>query len=236
MVRAATVIIFLTGVFFVGKLWINLKALQNPAATIDEAAPSPTVAMPTVNPAAENILKITSRDHVRGSRFAEIALIEYGDLECPYCKSFQPTLQQMITVYQSRVMWVYRHFPLIMHANAQKEAEASECAYDQGGDEAFWTFINNIFDKTGSNGTGFSLDQLYPLAVGIGLNGQKFQQCLDSGKYKKYVMEQESAGLKAGVSGTPGSFVVNLTTGQSQAIAGAVTFEQLKSVIDGMLK
>lgn len=230
-----TVAILLVGAFFAGKLWTNLNSLQNKAATTSQ--PTPTKAsIPTLNSATADILKITSRDHVRGNKYAKIAFIEYGDLECPYCKTFQPTLKAMLTAYPTQVMWVYRHFPLIIHANAQKEAEASECVYDQGADVAFWKFVDLIYERTTSNGTGFAFDRLGPLAAEIGLNQTTFQQCLDSGKYAKYIADEENGGAKAGVSGTPGSFVVNLATGQSQAIPGAVAFDQIKTIIDGMLK
>ncbi len=233
-----TVVILSSGVFFLWKLWTNLNILQNRAATTNQTSPTAPALAATipVNPAATDILKITSRDHIRGNKYAKIAFIEYADLECPYCKTFQPTLKEMLTTYPTQIVWVYRQFPLIIHANAQKEGEASECVYDQGGDVAFWKFVDLIYERTTSNGTGFALDQLGPTAAEIGLNQTTFQKCLDSGKYAQYLSDQENAGVKAGVSGTPGGFIVNLVTGQSQSIPGAVTFAQLKTMIDGMLK
>ena len=75
---------------------------------------------------------MTKEDWVFGNRNAEIALIEYSDLECPFCKKFHPTAQQVVDEYKGKVMWVFRHYPLSFHANAQKEAEASECAAELG--------------------------------------------------------------------------------------------------------
>lgn len=238
IIGVITLIVLLLGGFFSYRLWANLKTIQKEETTsVAKVTPTGVPAVTLTSPAKiSDILKITTRDHIRGNRFAKIALIEYGDLECQFCKSFHSTMMQVMNAYPTQVMWVFRHFPLIVHANAEKEAEASECVYDQGGDTVFWQFVDGIFNKTTTGGTGFPLDQLYPLAVGLGLDGKAFQLCLDSGKYAQYISDQENGGVTAGVSGTPGSFIVNLTTGKVESLSGAVPFSQIKPIIDGMLK
>ena len=175
------------------------------------------------------------QDHYKGSKSAKITLIEYSDFECPFCQRFHPTAQQAVDEYGGDVNWIYRHFPLSFHANAQKEAEAAECAGEQGGDDKFWEYTDLIFARTASNGTGFALADLGPLAEEVGLNESKFQDCLDSGKYAQHVQADMAAGSAAGVSGTPGTFVYNNQTGDSQLIPGALPFTQLKSAIDQFL-
>lgn len=176
-----------------------------------------------------------ANDHIRGSKDAEIAVIEYSDFECPFCKRIHPTYKQITQQYDGKVMWVFRHFPLSFHRNAQKEAEASECAAELGGNEAFWKFADGIIDKTTSNGTGFPLDRLPVLAAQIGLDEQKFRSCLDSGRYAGKVKRDEDGGTAGGVTGTPGNFVVNLTTKKAQQVTGAQPFEKFKSAIDALL-
>lgn len=171
-------------------------------------------------------------DHIRGNRKATIAVIEYSDYECPFCKRVEPTMQQISKDYGDKVMLVYRHFPLSFHANAQKEAEASDCASDQG---KFWEYHDAILERTTSNGTGFPLDAFVPLAKELGLNESKFKNCLESGKYAKHVTDEENAGQAAGVNGTPGSFVLNLKTQKQQFINGAQPFANFKAAIDAML-
>lgn len=200
------------------------EAVNQPSA----AQPSPRVAQPNTPPPA-----VTDKDHIRGPKDAKLTLIEYSDFECPFCKRFYPTVQQVLTAYPKDVRVVFRHFPLSFHANAQKEAEASECAAELGGNDAFWKFHDKIFERTTSNGTGFALDALAPLAKEIGLNEGKFKECLDSGKYTQYVQDQLDSGAAAGVSGTPGTFVVG--SKGSQLIPGALPFEQIKQVIDSLL-
>ncbi|MFH1112185.1 MAG: thioredoxin domain-containing protein [Patescibacteria group bacterium] len=114
-------------------------------------------------------ITIKDSDYVLGDINAPVTVVEYSDLECPFCKRFHPTKQQIMTEFPGKVRWVFRHFPLSFHANAQKEAEAAECAGKLGGAEKYWAFIDKIFERTTSNGTGFALTDLTKLAKEVGL-------------------------------------------------------------------
>lgn len=144
-------------------------------------------------------------------------------------------MKQVTDTYKDDVVWVYRHFPLSFHANAQKEAEATECANELGGNDAFWKYTDAIFERTTAGGTGFPLDNLVPLAKELGLNESKFKTCLDSGKFAQHIKEDMDGGSKAGVSGTPGNIVVNLKTDENRIISGAVPFASFKTAIDALL-
>jgi protein-disulfide isomerase len=105
-----------------------------------------------------------SRDHVYGNSKAPVSLIVYADFECPFCKTFHHTAKAIVQEYNGNVNLVYRHFPLGMHnPGAQKEAEASECVNELGGNEAFWNFADAVYARTQSNGNGFPLGGLAPL-------------------------------------------------------------------------
>ncbi|TSC58577.1 MAG: hypothetical protein Greene041619_451 [Candidatus Peregrinibacteria bacterium Greene0416_19] len=144
-------------------------------------------------------------------------------------------MKQIMDAYKDDVVWVYRHFPLSFHANAQKEAEASECANEFGGNDAFWKYTDAIFERTVAGGTGFPLENLAPLAKELGLDEAQFKNCLDSGKYAKHVQDDMTGGSAAGVNGTPGNIVVNLKTDENRIISGAVPFASFKTVIDVLL-
>ncbi|MBI3384703.1 DsbA family protein [Candidatus Gottesmanbacteria bacterium] len=242
-VNTLLVVLLIIAAFLIGSLWTNVEYLKKGVATgstnTNQVAPNAAVPNPVVTgsvaKAAVSAPKLTKDDHIRGNKNAQIAVFEYADLECPFCKRFHPTMQQIIDTYKDKVMWVYRHFPLSFHANAQKEAEASECANEQGGNDTFWKYVDKIYEKTTSNGTGFALDQLVPLAKELGLDEVKFKDCLDKGKYAKLVSDQELQGQNEGVTGTPGNIVVNISTGKTQIIPGAVPFDQVKAIIDQML-
>jgi len=186
---------------------------------------------------AKNVRAVSvDRDHIFGNPDAEISLIEYSDFECPYCKRFHNTAKQIVDAYDGRVNWVYRHFPLGFHnPGAQKEAEASECAAELGGNDAFWKFSDLIYQRTRSNGKGFPIANLVPLAKEIGLDDKKFKECLDSNKYAGRVQEDLKNGIESGVSGTPGNFILNNKTGAIRVKPGALPFENMKKEIDSML-
>ncbi len=233
------IILLVVGSYLLGSVMTKVQILERSgglAATGDkQVVPAAPAAQPPVQE-AKDVPKVTKDDHVRGDRNSRIALIEYSDIECPFCKRFHPTALQVFDVYKGKVMWVYRHYPLAFHANAQKEAEAVECANELGGSDAFWKYLDTMYERTTSNGTGFALDKLVPLAVELGLNEAKFKECLESGKYAKHVKDDMDGGSKAGVTGTPGNILLDTKSGKTRLIPGAVPFEQIKSAIDEMLK
>lgn len=198
-------------------------------APVPSAPPSPVAAAGTVKPVDPKT------DHVRGNTDAEVFVIEYSDFECPFCKRHHPTMQQLLSRYGDKVAWVYRHYPLSFHQNAQKEAEASECANELGGNDAFWKYTDKIFERTASNGTGFALDALVPLAKEIGLDEKKFKTCLDSGKYVPHIQQDMNEGQAAGISGTPGN-IVWTKDGKAQLVEGAVPLQAFTTVIDPLLQ
>jgi protein-disulfide isomerase len=221
-----------------------LGYLTNKVATFEKnetAGPIPQAAAPKdfpdigAQPSAGKIKSVTSSDHVRGNVNAKATLVVYSDLECPFCKSFHPTIQKLLETYRDKIRLVYRHFPLSFHANAQKEAEASECIAELGGNDAFWKYVDAIFERTTSNGTGFALEKLGSLAAELGVNQEQFQSCLDSGKYEQLVKDQIADGTAAGVSGTPSTFVID-SKGNSQILVGAQPIEAFKIEIDKTLE
>ncbi len=233
------VILLIIASFFIGSLYTKVQSLEKGGTvggTTDQVAGTgnnqPIGGQPQQ---ATKKPEVTDKDYYRGSKDAKVVLVEYSDLECPFCKSFHPTMQQVIEEYGDKVKWVYRHFPLSFHANAQKEAEAAECAGKLGGNDAFWKYVDAIFEQTTSNGTGFALDKLTPLANELGLNEASFKQCLDSGEMAQKVKDQMDQGTEEGVSGTPGTIVID-TIGDTQLIPGALPYDQVKIYIDTALK
>ncbi len=94
---------------------------------------------------------ISADDHILGNIGAKIVILEYSDLECPYCKVFHKTMHQVIESNPD-IAWVYRHYPIPqLHPKAFHEAEASECAWEQGGNDAYWKYMDKIFEITPSN-------------------------------------------------------------------------------------
>ena len=176
-------------------------------------------------------------DHIRGNPKATISLVEYSDFECPFCKRFHPSATQLVDNNDGKVNWVYRHFPLDFHnPGAQKQAEAAECAAKLGGNEAFWRYSDLIYARTTSNGNGFPIHKLVPLAVEIGLDEKPFKQCLESDEMRERVQRDYENGVLSGISGTPGNIFVNNKTGQVVVAAGALPVPRLQRIVDELLK
>jgi len=176
---------------------------------------------------------VSSSDHILGNPNAAVVIVEYSDTECPYCKSFYSTLQQVMQTYGTtgQVAWVYRHFPL--HNRAPKEAQATECAAQLGGNDAFWKYLTTIYNETSSNDT-FDPAQLPVVAQQIGLNVGDFSSCLTSGKYADLVQSDYDDAVKAGGQGTPFTILVTKDGGHVP-INGEEDYATIKQTIDLLL-
>jgi len=218
-----------------GSVFVAAGSGTNTAPTPSPSpSPSPDPSAAANGAAPGQVKPVASEDRVRGNKNAKVAIIEYSDMECPFSKRFHSTVEQAFNEYKDKVRFVYRHFPLSFHANAAKEAEASECAAAIGGEKKFFEYSDKIFERTTSNGTGFALDQLVPLAKELGINEGKFKECLDGGKFTQKVQNDLNEGQTAGVDGTPGSIVL-AQNGKNVMISGAVPYSEVKAGIDKML-
>jgi len=185
-------------------------------------APSPSPQLPP-EPTGPVDVKVTKDDHIRGNVKAAVTLVEFSDMQCPFCGRFHPTMQQVMKDYGDKVRWVYKHFPLeSIHPYARPLAEASECAAEQG---KFWEFVDADFSRQSEIGTDFAEKIAGELKLDMG----KFKSCVSSRKYKDRVSADYSAGLAAGVQGTPHTLVNGI------ALSGALPYEQVKAVIDQAL-
>ncbi len=180
---------------------------------------------------------VDASDHTLGNPNAAVKVIEYADLECPYCKQFETTMHQVMDYYgqSGQVSWTYRPFPLgQIHSKAPKEAEAAECAADQGGNTAYFNYIDKLYSITpGEN--NLDLAQLPVIAKDVGLNVDTFNTCLNSGKYAQKVQDSYNEAIKAGGTGTP--FILITKAGSTDAIplAGAQPYDSMRAAIDAVL-
>ncbi len=186
---------------------------------------------------AKNVRPVSKeRDHILGNPDAEVSIIEYSDFECPYCKRFHETAHELIKAFDGRVNWVYRHFPLAFHnPAAQHEAEASECAAELGGNEAFWKFADQVYAHTPSNGKGVTDAQMAAFAENAGVDKTKFAACVKSGRHAALVKQDLEEGASVGITGTPGNILRNNKSGAVLSRAGARPFEMFKADLDNLL-
>lgn len=136
-----------------------------------------------------------------GNPNATVKIVEFSDFQCPWCGKAYPVVEQIIATYGDRVSFEYKQFPLTnLHQFSFHAAEASECANDQG---KFWDYYNLLF----THQEELTTRDLKNYAKQLGLDTEKFNDCLDSGAKAKYVTADFNEGVGKGVQGTPTFFI-----------------------------
>jgi NhaA family Na+:H+ antiporter len=144
---------------------------------------------------------ITGRDHVLGPEDAPVTLVEYGDLECPYCRQVNPVIRELRRRLGSRVRYVFRHFPIrSAHVHAQLAAEAAEAAGAQG---KFWEMQEYLLEHQ----EALNESHLLKYAAKLDLDVERFKQDLDGNVFAERVKEDFHSGVMSGVNGTPTFFI-----------------------------
>lgn len=187
-------------------------------------APSPNP-NPTVAPSAAPVDMSQFTGHAKGDPDAPVTIVEWSDFECPFCARFySQTLNQIDAQYieTGKVRIIYKHFPLSFHPNAQKAAEATECAADQ---DKFWEMHDLMFE----NGVAGGIASFKQFAADLGLDTAEFNECLDSGEKEQRVKDDMAEGAANGITGTPGFLVAG------QKISGAQPFAVFQQAIEAAL-
>lgn len=224
--------------FLVGVLWQKVNNLQgggtnvanNNAPVGDQPA---QINGKLTEEQAKNVPALSDADYVRGDKGADIVMIEYSDLECPFCQKFHPTAQQAMDEYEGKIAWAYRQFPLeTIHPRALPAALASECVGKQTGSEGFWKFIDLVFSDQAKYLTD---DGLKTAATQAGANVSTYSTCVSGKETEAKIRETLTSATTAGVTGTPATFVFN-KKGEVWLVPGAVPYESLKATIEEALK
>jgi protein-disulfide isomerase len=176
-----------------------------------------------ITPPPPPVFQIATDDQpAKGSPDAKVTVVEFTDYQCPTCATTQPVLEKLIAEYGDRVRFVVRDFPLNMHADARKAAEAAEAAREQG---KYWDFIAILF----RNQSALKAEQLKQYAQVLGLDRAKFDAALADGRFAEKVERDIIDGQKFGVSGTPTFFI-------NGRRAKDYTYDVLKAAIEEALK
>ena len=171
--------------------------------------------------------------YMKGNKEASVILLEYSDFQCPFCGSVQETLRKLMDKYQDRVAFGYRHFPLAFHQEADESAIASECAREQNKFEELHMLLYE-------NPRSQTLDDLKKYARDIKIKSpSKFDQCLDSERYRGLVNQDMKDGAELGITGTPGFFVglFDNKSGeiQGELLSGAQPYSTFRQTLDKYL-
>jgi len=166
---------------------------------------------------------IEETDPSLGPESAPVTLVEFSDLQCPFCRAVAPTLKRLREAYGDRIRIVWKDFPLTqIHPQAFRAGEAAHCAAEQG---RFWEYHDRLF----ANQDRLLPDDLKEHAARLGLDAAAFESCFDASKYAERVRDGVAQGTSLGVSSTPTVYV------NGRLISGAQPYELFAAVIEEQL-
>jgi protein-disulfide isomerase len=178
----------------------------------------------------DQVVKITERRDAPSVGSGKVEIVEFSDFQCPFCQQFFNNAYKDIKakyVDTGKVKLTFRHYPLSFHQNAEKAAEAAECANRQG---KFWQYHDVLFTKAQGDGTNLDITSLKKYAKDLNLDTNKFTTCLDNGETAEVIKKDIADAGKAGVTGTPTIFI------DGKKIVGAQPFANFQQEIENALK
>jgi protein-disulfide isomerase len=157
---------------------------------------------------------------VRGAEKAAVTIVKFEDFQCPFCKTVQPTFNDLLKRYDGKVRIVHKDLPLdALHPQARLAAEAARCAGDQG---KFWDYHDKLYASSPKLG----VEEVKAVAKEVGLDASRFDQCLSSGKLRAAVQQDYAQAAQLGLTGTPAFFI------NGREISGAQPLEAFAAIID----
>ncbi len=214
--------------FLIGVLVTKVTYLEKNGSTTVTASGASTNATPTSAPAGP-VKVSTGHLPVLGDKNAKVTIVEFADFQCPFCEKLYTQVEKNIIkdyVDTGKAKFAFRHYAFLGQESTDA-ANAAECANEQA---KFWEYHNYLYEHQGQENSGtFSKDNLKGFAGTLVLDTAKFNDCLDSAKYQKNINKDLSEGGKAGVDGTPATFVNGVK------LSGALPYSDFKKEIENAL-
>lgn len=207
----------------------SLLTFNQPGKQAENALPPTLPTQPTAPAPGQKVDVSVGHLPIKGKDKAKVTIVEFADFQCPFCeKFFKDTEPQIIKDYvdSGKAKFSFRHYAFLGQESTWA-AEASECANEQN---KFWEYHDYLYNHQGPENSGtFNKDKLVGFAKELGLNADQFKTCLETDKYSQKVKDDLSDGQKAGVNGTPATFV------NGQLVSGAQPYSNFKTLIDAEL-
>ncbi len=201
-ISIGTVILIIGAVFFLSK-------------------PEKTVTVDTTKLVRENSLKTSSAS-------ANLTIVEFGDYQCPACGLAHPGLKKAISDFPGRVNFIFRHFPLAQHKNAEIAAQAVEAANIQG---KVWEMHDKLYESQPEWENEANAAETFKKYAGeLGLDVEKFTADIASDQIKQKVRNDLTDGLALGVNSTPTLYF------NAEVYKGGVSYDDFKKEIEKYLK
>ena len=218
----------------------DLKQLKREVAAIRQAVTDiHKIAMDTPEPVAKPLpaqlaLELNGDDPLLGDKDADIAIVEFSDFQCPYCKRFAdqtfPAIKKNY-INTGKVRYIARDFPLDFHPQAQGAAIAANCALAQG---AYWKMRDGLFSNIRTLGP----DRYIELAGELKLDLEQFKLCSSDKSHGEEVLKDQGLAASLGISGTPSFFIGRIDGDKlvnGRLVVGAQGYQTFSSVIDSIM-
>lgn len=169
---------------------------------------------------------------------AEVVMVEYSDMECPFCVRQQNDNQiskKLVEEYGDKVAIVFKNHRWVNHRWTEVKALGLLCANRVGGKEAYSAFYRAMFDYTAKNSDYYPVDKLGELASSIGLNVDAWQSCVDNKETLDQFNKETNEAISFGLRWTPGSVLFNLKTGEYVTVEGAYPYTRFQSSVNTLL-
>jgi protein-disulfide isomerase len=207
------------------KEWVNdqiknLLSQQNQAQVTEVFVESLKKTYPVISNLKPLRFKIEAEGHpAKGPKDAPVTIVEFSDFQCSHCQVMAATLKRIINDFGNSVRVVYRQYPnQKSHPNAEKAAEASLCANEQGK-------FREMHDLMFQDQDNLKTEDLKAKAAKLGLAKEAFDSCLDSNRYEARAKKDYIEAIESGVSATP-SFFIN-----GRFFSGAWSYEDIVPII-----
>ncbi len=152
---------------------------------------------------------LSAAGYSKGS--GDVTVVEFGDLQCPACKAYEPMVQQLSKDFKGKMKLVYKHFPLTsVHPNAMLAAKVAVAA---GNQDKFWEMHDWLYDNQDSWSSlsgNEAREKMNAAAEKLKLDIEKFKKDVDSSETAQKITENQNEGIEAGVAGTPTFFIDNV--------------------------
>jgi protein-disulfide isomerase len=186
----------------------------------------------------EKIAEIKKTAYISGNPDGRFLVLEYSDLECPFCihQAKQGTIQQLMDSFSGQVAYSFRSFRGANHAGTETKGRAALCVGEVGGADKYMAFAHAIFQGSDeTTNTVYPVADLSKLAGQIGVDTAKYDACMADGHTLAKFNAETNEGSGFGVTGTPGTVIIDTKTNQYALVGGALPVAQFISKIQGFL-
>lgn len=194
--------------------------------------PTETFSTGTLLP--EQLVEVKSDAYIQWSGDAKILIVEYADLECPFCKRMHDdlTLQNIQKKYGDQLAYTFKHYPLPFHPLALPAAHTAECVAELRWSEGYYKFIDRVFSFDTPSETNIDT-----ILTEMNLNNETVRACIRDEKFRKKIEGQINQGISFfSINGTPGNVIINTKTGNYEIVSGAQPEANFVEVVDRLLK